>query len=64
MRSRKTFIFKSLFVLWAFVQTLNINYYEIDAQTNSLSCVCDDDDADRAVDDFDAVVIDSANFRS
>lgn len=63
MHHKSTLIFKSIFILWGFVQTLNITNYDIDAKANALTCFIDDDDVERAIDDFDAVIIDMNDFR-
>ena len=51
MRRKSTLIFKSLFILWGFVQTLNPTSYDIDARTNALTCIIDDEDLDAVVPD-------------
>jgi hypothetical protein len=51
-----SFYFPTLNLLWTFSQTLKVTNLEINTREISLTCVCSEEDINRAISDFKATL--------
>ena len=52
--------FPTLYALWEFAQTLKINTIEINTRKKTLTCDCNEEDLNKALTKYKAVIINDA----